>query len=74
MCDCQDNSARHAFQIAYLPRVSNAEHIDFVVVRDGRDHVPVRVVLQPARMRAPLRRGYDIKWSTETTEPSHGLR
>ena len=37
---------------------------DFVVVRDGRERVPVRVVLQPQRHHAATRRGLNVRFAT----------
>ena len=45
---------------------------DFVVVRDGRERVTVRVVLQPDRVRTPVRRGFDVQFAVDGTAP--GLR
>ena len=38
---------------------------DFLVVRDGRERVPVRVVLQPDRRRTPVRRGFDVQFAVD---------
>lgn len=56
----------------WQPGVGYAGAYDFVVVRDGRERVPVRVVLQPQRVRTPARRGFDVTFATDAS--ASGLR
>jgi hypothetical protein len=59
----------------WQPGVGYTGTYDFLVVRDGRERVPVRVVLQPQRARAPLRRGFDVTFAMERADASApGLR
>ena len=58
----------------WQPGVGYTGAYDFVVVRDGRDRLPVRVLLQPRRERAP---GFTFRFATEAdgaSEHSSGLR
>ena len=43
---------------------------DFLVVRDGLERLPVRVVIRPQKPRVPLRRGFDITFATEPADAS----
>lgn len=58
----------------WQPGVGYTGAYDFVVVRDGRERVPVRVVLQAPRPRVPRPRGFDIRFSADATGSVPGLR
>ena len=48
---------------------------DFVVVRDGKERVPVRVVLQPQRAAVKGPRGLTFRFATEPADAAApGLR
>jgi hypothetical protein len=54
----------------WQPGVGYTGAYEFVVVRDGRERVPVRVVLQPQRHAAPAHRGFDFRFATESADVS----
>ena len=59
----------------WQPGVGYSGAYDFVVVRDGRERVPVRVVLEPQRHNGPRRRAFDIRFSADGSGSSAaGLR
>lgn len=58
----------------WQPGVGYTGAYDFVVVRDGRERVPVRVVLEAPQQRAPRSRAFDIRFSADATSSASGLR